>query len=109
MTENPDLSARVRAALVGRDVREVRMFGGLSFMVDDRMLVATRGEELLVRVDPDHHDDLTSRPGAQTAHMGKERTMGRGWITVDAQHLATEDDLEFWLQEGHRHHAGGQA
>ncbi len=31
MTYDPDLAARIRLTLQGRSVREVKMFGGLSF------------------------------------------------------------------------------
>ncbi|MGD9695943.1 MAG: TfoX/Sxy family protein [Thermoleophilia bacterium] len=90
---------RVRTALAGeRSTREVSMFGGLSFMVDDRMLVAVRGDgRLLVRVDPARSRELLALPGAAPAQMGAGRTMGPGWIDVAADALASDDALSFWI------------
>lgn len=75
------------------------MFGGLSFMVDDRMVVSAGGNgDLLVRVDPEHHEALLASTGARGAEMGTGRTMGKGWITVDAAAVASDDDLLRWIE-----------
>jgi hypothetical protein len=98
-SQHPDLVTRVRGAIpTGRAVREVRMFGGISFMLDERMLVAARrGGDLLVRIDPDMHDDLLLRPGAHPALMGTERPMGPGWISVGPDGTGTDSDLTEWV------------
>jgi TfoX/Sxy family transcriptional regulator of competence genes len=95
------LARRVRELLTGNhDVREVRMFGGLSYMVDERLAVAVRrGGELLVRTDPAEYDDLLQR-GAVPAHMGDERPMGRGWLTVPYQQIQNETELAYWINVG---------
>lgn len=74
-----DLVQRVREALAVRELREVRIFGGTSFRLQDRMLVAARsGGGLLVRIDPAQHAELVARPGARQATMGAaRRDMGR--------------------------------
>jgi hypothetical protein len=43
MAYDSEVAERVRAALAGRQVREVKMFGGLAFMVDERMVVCVSG------------------------------------------------------------------
>jgi len=57
---NGELVDRVRDALAGKpSVREVKMFGGLSFMVNEKMVVSVRGDGgLLVRADPEQADEL---------------------------------------------------
>lgn len=91
------LAQRVREVLEDRNVREVRMFGGLSFMVDERMAVAAgRDGDLLVRINPDHYDDLLRR-GAEQARMGSGRPMGRGWLTVRSTLIESDQDLAFWV------------
>jgi hypothetical protein len=105
---NPDrdaLAARVRAALPrDRAVREVSMFGGVSFLVDDAMVVAAgRDGGLLVRIDPARHDELLAEPGARPAVMGTDRPMGPGWIAVSRDGLATDDRFGFWLGVGMEH------
>ncbi|MEP6562433.1 MAG: TfoX/Sxy family protein [Nakamurella sp.] len=87
-------------------MREVRMFGGVSFMVDGRMAVATGREgDLLVRIDPDRYASLREVPGAQEAVMGPDRPMGPGWIRVARPHLETHDELSFWIRAALEFHA----
>jgi hypothetical protein len=96
-----ELADRVREALPGeRDVREVAMFGGLAFMVDEKMVVCVSagGGALLVRVSPGRDAEHLEVAGARRAEMGPAaRSMGEGWITVDGDALADERALRFWL------------
>jgi len=95
------LAQRLRALLTcHHNVREVRMFGGLSFMVDERMaVVAGRAGDLLVRTDPAEYDDLLQRGGVP-AHMGNHRPMGRGWLTVPGQQIQDNAELAYWVEVG---------
>lgn len=96
------LAERVRASLPDdRPVREVTMFGGLSFMVDEAMVVAARSDgDLLVRTDTGRKEELLAVRGAQPAVMGTGRPMGPGWIVVAPDGLATDEQLAFWIQVG---------
>lgn len=94
-----DLIERLRALLAAEpSTREVSMFGGRSFMVNDKIVVAARKDgDLLVHIPQDRHDELTSIPGAAPAEMGAGRSMGAGWISVSAPSVDTDDELLFWL------------
>lgn len=93
------LVERIRTSIVNEPVqREVSMFGGRSFMVNEKMIVsAGKDGSLLVRVAAEDHDRLLEQPGAQQAEMGTGRTMGPGWITVAAEHLIYDASLARWL------------
>jgi TfoX/Sxy family transcriptional regulator of competence genes len=81
------------------------MFGGLSFMLDNRMVVSVnRDGSLLVRVDPGRSAELLSVPDAQPAVMGADRPMGPRWITVTANGLTTHQQLNDWIQVALQHH-----
>ena len=57
------LAERVRSLLSARsDVREQKMFGGLAFMVADKMAVGIVGDDLMVRVGRDAYDEVLARP-----------------------------------------------
>lgn len=100
MTYDVDLADRVRAGLAGRGaIREVSMFGGLSFMVNGKMAVAVRRDgELLLRVDPQQADELLAEPGASEAQMGAGRSMSKGWLSVSRDVLAVDRRLRDWLE-----------
>lgn len=103
------LSARVRGLLEGRLVREVNMFGGRAFMVDERLAVSVgRSGDLLVRVPAERHEEFLEQPGVSQATMAQgRRTMGPGWITVEASVLETDDQLAAWLDAAGETHAAG--
>ncbi|MGE0178056.1 MAG: TfoX/Sxy family protein [Phycisphaerales bacterium] len=92
------LVERIRALLVGEpSLREVAMFGGRSFMVNDKMVVSALGNgDLLVRVPAALHDELLEMDGAYQAEMGAGRTMGAGWITVTAESITSAEQLAVW-------------
>lgn len=104
--EQSALIERIRNLICDESaVREVSMFGGRSVMVDDRMLVsALRDGGLLVRIDPDRHDELLGRPGAAQAQMGRGRSMGPGWIEVAADAIREEVQLSSWITTALEHH-----
>lgn len=95
------LAARIRTALADEPtVAEVPMFGGLSFLVDERLLVSAGADgSLLVRIDPTRRDQLLyDFAEASPAEMGG-RPMGPAWVRVDAAAAATDDVLDFWIAE----------
>jgi TfoX/Sxy family transcriptional regulator of competence genes len=98
-----ELLDRVQALLPGRQVREVRMFGVVALMVDDAMAVAAHKDgSLLVRIDPDEDARLLENPGATRAEMGAGRSMGAGWIRVEASALHGDTALTVWVDAAER-------
>ncbi|MGC4152645.1 MAG: TfoX/Sxy family protein [Propionicimonas sp.] len=90
---------RLRALLADEPVlREVSMFGGRSFMVNEKLIVsALKHGSLLVRVDAARHDELLHGQGAAQAEMGPGRDMGPGWIEVEADALGDDEKLSSWV------------
>lgn len=100
MAYDAELADRVRRALSDeKNVREVKMFGGLAFMVNEKMVacVSGGGGALLVRVAHDRDAEYLERSGTRRAEMGKGRSMGEGWITIDEDALVEDEDLQFWI------------
>lgn len=82
------------------------MFGGLSFMVNDKMVVAVgRDGDLLVRVDPERNSELIALPGVRPAEMGVGRAMGPSWISVAHDALVADEQLSFWVAVALDHNA----
>ena len=82
MADNDELADRIRAALVGAgSIREVRMFGGLCFMLNGNMVGGVSKRGMLVRVGADGQPAALARPNARTMEMGG-RPMA-GYIFVD--------------------------
>ena len=99
MIADYNLAASVRAALSGAStLREVKMFGGIGFMLNGNMIAAASKRGLLVRVGKDRQDDALARPGARPMVM-RCRAM-EGYIYVDPPVL-NDDAVAAWLQLAH--------
>jgi TfoX/Sxy family transcriptional regulator of competence genes len=100
MAYDEDLANRVRELIAGEpDVTEMRMFGGLAFLVGGHMSVGASGQGgLMVRVDPAETDALVSRAHVRPFEM-RGRAM-QGWLRVDAEGLRTKRQLEPWVTRG---------
>jgi TfoX/Sxy family transcriptional regulator of competence genes len=94
------LAGRIRELLPpDADLSEMKMFGGLAFLVGGNMAVAASGQGgILVRVDPASSDELVATTRAHFMEM-RGRPM-QGWLRVDADDVRTEDELERWVQLG---------
>jgi TfoX/Sxy family transcriptional regulator of competence genes len=77
---------------------EKEMFGGIAFMVCGNMAVGVSGNELMVRVGKEAHDEAVALPGARIFDLSS-RPM-RGWIVVGQEGIATDTQLEEWIQRG---------
>jgi TfoX/Sxy family transcriptional regulator of competence genes len=100
MAYDEDLANRIRELLAGeRGVTEMKMFGGLAFLIGGNMSVAASGQGgLLLRVDPDETEALVAKPHAEPFVMrGREM---KGWLRVDAEGVRTKRQLEPWVKRG---------
>jgi hypothetical protein len=86
------LSARVRA-MVPPGSPELRMFGGLAFLVNTHLAVSVTDDGLLLPVAD--ADGAVAR-GAERMRMG-ERVMG-GFVRVSAHRLTTDEALAAWIE-----------
>jgi TfoX/Sxy family transcriptional regulator of competence genes len=95
-----ELADRIREQLSGEpSVSEMKMFGGLAFLISGNMAVAASGQGgLLVRVDPAQSDTLVATTNARPMEM-RGRSM-QGWLRVGAADVRTERQLAKWVQRG---------
>ncbi|MGH2382716.1 MAG: TfoX/Sxy family protein [Candidatus Limnocylindria bacterium] len=99
MAYDEALAERIRAVLADRDnVTEQKMFGGIAFMISDRMAVGVVHDDLMVRVGPDAHDDAVARPHARPMDF-TGRPM-RGFVYVAPAGAADDRDLAQWVEAG---------
>lgn len=100
MAYDEDLASRVRELIsVEPGLDEMKMFGGLAFLIDGNMAVGISGQGgLMVRVDPDETEALMAGPHARPFEMrGREM---KGWLRVDPGGVRTKRQLEPWVCRG---------
>lgn len=100
MAYDEDLANRIRELIAGDpDITEMRMFGGLAFLVGGNMSVAASGRGgLMVRVDPEDAEALLAKPHTEPFEM-RGRSLA-GWLRVDAEGVRTKRQLEPWVKRG---------
>ena len=98
MSFNEKLADRTREiiSLTHRNVEEKRMFGGLCFMVNDKMCVGVEKERLMVRLDPEKYDEVIEKEGCKP--MDFTGKIMKGYVFVDIDALNTKKKLEYWVK-----------
>ena len=100
MPYDQELADRIRELIAGQSgVTEMKMFGGLAFLIGGNMAVAASGEGgILVRADPAASDELVASTNARLMEMrGREMA---GWLRVDTEDVRTKRQLAKWVEIG---------
>jgi TfoX/Sxy family transcriptional regulator of competence genes len=98
MAYNEKLADRTREIISAthKNVEEKKMFGGLCFMVNDKMCVGVEKERLMVRLDPVKYDEVIEKEGCMP--MDFTGKVMKGFVFVDAEVLTTKKKLDYWVQ-----------
>jgi TfoX/Sxy family transcriptional regulator of competence genes len=99
MTVEEDVAADVRAVLAGAgDLSEVRMFGGIGFMLNGNMVAGVSKRGLLLRVGKDRYAEALAQPGVRRMEM-RGRPM-EGYVYFELQALTDRERsaLGTWLE-----------
>lgn len=96
MTIDIKLAQQARAALDGaRGVTEIKMFGGIGFMLNGNMIVGTSDRGLLVRVGEAKQRKALARPGTSVMEM-RNRSVP-GYIRV-APDVLDAHSVKSWVK-----------
>lgn len=89
---------RIRDMLQDRriDFYEKKMFGGLTFMVDDKMCIGVHNDRVMARIGPDAYDDALKRKGCRPMEF-TGRSM-KGYVFIDPEGVDMEEDLAHWVE-----------
>lgn len=92
------LADRVRASLksLNSTFEEKKMFGGMCFLVDEKMCVGIINDDLMVRVDPIDQDKFLKEKGCRIMDFTK-RPM-KGYLYVAPEGVDMDEDLDKWVQ-----------
>lgn len=99
MAFDESLAQEIRAELGSQPrLTEKEMFGGIAFMVNGNMAVGVSGDELMVRVGKEAHDEFVSLPGARP--FDKSGRPMRGWLSVAPEGFPTPKRFAEWVRRG---------
>lgn len=87
---------RVRTLLADiPNVTEKQMFGGLAFMVNDKLCVCVYENEILCRLDPALQETVAEQHGCRLMHVNG-RTY-KGYLYVHGDIIRQENQLQHWI------------
>lgn len=86
---------RERIAETDKNIEEKKMFGGLCFMVNDKMCAGVEKERLMLRIDPENYEALLEKEGCTPMDFtGKPM---KGYIYVEVNVLKTKKQIDYWI------------
>ena len=93
------LSDRVRWVLESKKVpfTEKKMFGGIAYMVDDKMCIGINKEKLMARIDPVFYDEALTKKGCVPMNF-TGRAM-KGFVFVNPEGIEEDHLLEYWIDK----------
>lgn len=97
MAYDEKLADRVREfiSLTHKITEEKKMFGGLCFMVNDKMCVGVEKERLMVRLNPGLTEEVMEREGCKP--MDFTGKIMKDYVFVDIEALNTKMKLAYWI------------
>lgn len=97
MAFNEKLADRVRELLAetGEDIDEKLMFGGICFMVNQKMCVCVSQERLMIRLNPAFYEEALEQEGIRPMNF-TGRTM-KGFVYAYEGAIDTQKKLKYWI------------
>lgn len=97
MPFTPEIAARIARSLMDRNVEfeEKKMFGGLAFMIRDKMCIGVLHEDIMLRVMETHYPDLLEERHVRP--MNFTGTPMKGFLFIEPAGFASDRDLNRWI------------
>jgi hypothetical protein len=99
MAYDEALAERIRDVISLREsVSEKKMFGGVAWMVGGNMACGVIGDELMVRLGPEEAEKALAEQ--HTRVMDFTGRPMRGFVIVEVEGIAADEDLAGWVDAG---------
>jgi TfoX/Sxy family transcriptional regulator of competence genes len=96
MRYDQKLADRIREALIGQaDVEEKTMFQGMCFMVNGKMCICVRDDEMMCRIGPEKYGAALEMSGCRPMIHGG-RVM-KGFVFVSSEGYKDKKDFDRWI------------
>lgn len=93
------LADRIRSYFKESNIvfEEIKMMGGLCFMVDDKMCVGVMENKLMARLNKEKFEFYLNQSGA--APMDFTGRVLKGFLFIEDEGIDSEKALNYWLNE----------
>lgn len=99
MPYDEKLAERISTILKGkRGLVQKKMFGGIAYMLKDKMFVGIAKNELMVRVLDEKYDEYLKKPNVRLMDFTGRPL--RGFLYIDSPGFKTDKQLAKWIDVG---------
>lgn len=99
MPYDENLAERISKILKGkRGLVQKKMFGGIAYMLKDKMFVGIAKNELMVRVLDEKYDEYLKKPNVRLMDFTGRPL--RGFLYIDPPGFKTDKQLAKWIDVG---------
>src|ERR1044071_7207738 len=96
MAFNEQLSNRIREAMANvPHVEEKLMFGGICYMVNDKMCIGVANDEMMCRIGPDNYETALEKPGCR--EMVFTGSPMKGYVFVASEGMQSKKGFDYWI------------
>lgn len=100
MAYNEKLADKIRQHLKGtKNLIEKKMFGGIAFMINDKMCAGVDKDDLMLRCESERTEELLKKKGARRFDLSG-KPMASGWLLISPEGTNSKKDFDFWIQIG---------
>ncbi|MEO5563376.1 MAG: TfoX/Sxy family protein [Chitinophagaceae bacterium] len=72
-----------------------KMFGGLAYMINEKMCVGILKNSLMAKIDPAQQAALLKKRGARV--MDFTGRVAKGMVIIDPEGIDLDKDLDYWI------------
>lgn len=99
MAYNEQLADRIRESIAyQKGIVEKKMFGGVAFMLRDKMFCGIVKDELMVRVLEERYEEALSEPYCRP--MDFTGRLMKGFVYISPEGINSQQKLAIWLEKG---------
>lgn len=74
---------------------EKKMFGGICYMVNDKMCAGVVKDEIMARIDPEKEEECLAKTGCREMDFTGKKM--KGFIMVSPEGIKTRKELEYYI------------
>jgi TfoX/Sxy family transcriptional regulator of competence genes len=96
MAYNEKSANRLRSIFSGKKVKEIKMMGGIAFMLNGKMCAGVIKDEMFFRINPDIYDEALQKTGSRPMEITGRR-LSAGWVMVSEAGIKTKTNFDYWI------------
>lgn len=96
MAFNEKLADRIREALENvPNTTEKKMFGGICFLVNDKMCMGVIKDEMMCRIDPKMDEIVLEMNGCRPMDFSGKQM--KGYVFVSEEGMKNKKEFDYWI------------